>query len=87
MGKFKQIQEILGKIGTEFLKIDEEMTEKIEVEDGNSISLKKPLAHEMRQTAIPTIFYMLPDDPKMQILFSSVPKGNLRPVCRNQCTC
>ena len=23
---------------------------------------------------------MLPDEPKMQILFSSVPKGNLRPV-------
>ena len=30
---------------------------------------------------------MLPDEPKMQNLFSSVPKGNLRPVCRNQWTC
>ena len=36
----------------------------------------------MRQTAIPPIFYMLPDESKMQILFPSVPKGNLRPVCR-----
>ena len=36
----------------------------------------------MRQTAIPPIFYMLPDESKMQIMFSSVPKGNLRPVCR-----
>ena len=40
MGEFKQIQEILSKIGTEFFKIDEEMTEKNEAEDGNSISLK-----------------------------------------------
>ena len=63
------------------------MTEKNEAEDGNSISLKKTLAHEMRQTAKLPIFYMLPDEPKMQILFSSVPKGNLRPVCRNKCTC
>ena len=29
---------------------------------------------------------MFSDEPKMQILFSSVPKGNLRPVCRNKCT-
>ena len=29
----------------------------------------------MRQTAKPPIFYMLPDEQKMQILFSSVPKG------------
>ena len=42
MGEFKQIQEILSKIGTEFFKIDEEMTEKNEAEDGNSISLKSP---------------------------------------------
>ena len=28
MGEFKKIQEILSKIGTEFFKIDEEMTEK-----------------------------------------------------------
>ena len=39
----------------------------------------------MGQTAIPPIFYILPDDPKIQILFPSVPKGNLRPVCRNKC--
>ena len=77
----------MNKIGTEFFKIDEEMTEKSEAEDGNSISLKTPLAHEMRQRAISPIFYMLPDEPKMKILFSSVPKGNLRPVCRNQWTC
>ena len=82
MGEFKQIQEILSKIGTEFFKIDEEMTEKNESEDGNSISLKSPWHHEMRQTAIPPIFYMLPDESKMPIMFSSVPKGNLRPVCR-----
>ena len=42
MGEFKQIQEILNKIGTEIFKIDEEMTEKNEAEDGNSISLKSP---------------------------------------------
>ena len=42
MGEFKQIQEILSKIGTEIFKIDEEMTEKNETEDGNSISLKSP---------------------------------------------
>ena len=40
--EFKQIQEILSKIGTENFKIDEEMTEKNEAEDGNSISLKSP---------------------------------------------
>ena len=40
MGEFKQIQEILSKIGTEIFKIDKEMTEKNEAEDGNSISLK-----------------------------------------------
>ena len=40
MGEFKQIQEILSKIGTEFFKIDEEMTEKNEAEDDNSNSLK-----------------------------------------------
>ena len=40
--ELKQIQEILSKIGTEFFKIDEEMTEKNESEDGNSISLKSP---------------------------------------------
>ena len=33
MGEFKKIQEILSKIGTEFFKIDEEMTEKNEAED------------------------------------------------------
>ena len=87
MGEFKQIQEILSKIGTEFFQIDEEITEKNEAEDGNSHFFKKPLAHEMRQIAKPPIFYMLPDEPKMQILFPSVPKGNLRPVCRKQCTC
>ena len=38
MGEFKQIQEILNKLGTEFYKIDEEMTEKNEAEDGNSIA-------------------------------------------------
>ena len=42
MGEFKQIQEILNKLGTEFYKLDEEMTEKNEAEDGNSISLKSP---------------------------------------------
>ena len=42
LGEFKQIQEILSKIGTEIFKIDEEMTEKNEAEDGNSISLKGP---------------------------------------------
>ena len=40
-GEFKQIQEILSKIGTEIFKIDEEMTEKNETEDGKSISFKK----------------------------------------------
>ena len=42
IGEFNKIQEILGKIGTEFFKIDEEMTEKNEAEDGNSVSLKSP---------------------------------------------
>ena len=51
MGKFKQIQEILNKLGTEFFKIDEEMTVKSELH-----FFKKPLAHEMRQTAIHPIF-------------------------------
>ena len=83
MGEFKQIQEILSKIGTEFFKIDEEMTEKNESEDGNSISLlKKPLAPWNETDSNSSHFYMLPDESKMQILFPSVPKGNLRPVCR-----
>ena len=51
VGEFKQIQEILSNIGTDFLKIDEEMTEKSELH-----FFKKPLAHEMRQTAIHPIF-------------------------------
>ena len=42
MGEFKQIQKILSKIGTEFFKIGEEMTEKNEAEDENSNSLKSP---------------------------------------------
>ena len=42
MGELKQIQEILINIGTELFKIDEEMTEKNEAEDGNSTSLKSP---------------------------------------------
>jgi len=42
MGESKQNQEILSKITTKFFKIDEEMTEKNEAEDGNSISLKSP---------------------------------------------
>ena len=42
-GGVKKIQDILSKIGTEFFKIDEEMTEKYEAEDGNSISLKSLL--------------------------------------------
>ena len=42
MGEFKKIQEILSKIGTEFVQIDEETNEKNEVEDDNSISLKSP---------------------------------------------
>ena len=33
---------ILSKIGTEFFKFDDEITEKNEAEDGNSISLKSP---------------------------------------------
>ena len=37
MGELKQIQEILSKIGTEFFKIDEEMTEKNEAEDGRQL--------------------------------------------------
>ena len=41
-GEFKQIQEILSKIGTEIFKMDEEMTEKNEAEDGNLISSKSP---------------------------------------------
>ena len=40
--EFNKIQEILSKIGTEFFKIDEEMAEKNEAEDGSSISLKSP---------------------------------------------
>ena len=76
MGEFKQIQEILSKIGTEIFKIDEEMTEKNETEDGNSISLKSPWHMKWdRQQSLP-FFYMLPDEPKMQILFSSVLLGN-----------
>ena len=43
MGEFKKIQDILNKIGTEIFEIDEEMTEKYEAEDGNSISLKSLL--------------------------------------------
>ena len=39
MGEFNKSQEILIKIGTEIFKIDKEMTEKNEAEDGNSISL------------------------------------------------
>ena len=69
MWEFKKIQEIFSNIGTEFFQIDEEMTEKNEVEDDNSISLKSPWHNEMRQTAIPPIFCMLPDEPKMQILY------------------
>ena len=42
IGEFYKIQEFLSKIGTEFFKIDEEMTEKNEAEDGNSISFKSP---------------------------------------------
>ena len=42
IGEYNKIQEILSKIGTEFLKIDEKMTEKNEAEDDNSISLKSP---------------------------------------------
>ena len=42
MGGFNKVQEILSKIGTEFFKIDEEMTEKNEAEDGNSISWESP---------------------------------------------
>ena len=87
MGELKKIQKILSKIGTEFFKIDEEMTEKNEADDGNSISLKSPWHMKWdRQQRLP-FFYMLPDEPNMLILFSSVPKGNLRPVCRNKCTC
>ena len=33
------------------------------------------MPHEMRQTAKHPIFYMFSDEPKMQILFSSVSKG------------
>ena len=40
--EFNKIQEICRKRGTEFFQIDEEMTEKNESEDGNSISLKSP---------------------------------------------
>ena len=87
MGEFNKIQEILSKIGTEFFKIDEEMAEKNEAEDGSSISLKSPCHMKWGKHQILSIIYMLPDEPKMQILFSSVPIGNLRPVCRNKCTC
>ena len=41
--EFNKIQEILRKRGNEFFQIDEEMTEKNEAEDGNSISLKRPV--------------------------------------------
>ena len=61
MGEFKQIQEILSKIGTEFFKIDEEMAEKNEAEDGSSISLKSPCHMKWdRQQNIPyfTCFLM-----------------------------
>ena len=63
MGEFKQIQEILNKLGTEFYKIDEEMTEKNEAEDGNSISLKSPW--HMKWDSNSSHFYMLPDELKM----------------------
>ena len=54
MGEFKQIKEILSKIGTDFLKIDEQMNEKNEAEDGNSISLKSPLHMKWdRQQSLP----------------------------------
>ena len=42
LGVFWRIQDICYIMGTEIFKIDEEMTEKIEAEDGNSISLKNP---------------------------------------------
>ena len=42
IGEFNKIQKILSNRGTEFFKIDEDMTEKNEAEDGNSISLKSP---------------------------------------------
>ena len=61
MGEFKQIQEILSNIGTEFFKIDEEMAEKNEAEDGSSISLKSPCHMKWdRQQNIPyfTCFLM-----------------------------
>ena len=38
----------------------------------------------MRQTAKHPIFYMFSDEQKKKILFPSVPKGNLRPVCHLQ---
>ena len=54
MGEFNKVQENLSKIGTEFFKIDEEMTEKNEAEDGNSISLKSPLLMKWdRQQSLP----------------------------------
>jgi len=54
VGEFNKIQEILSKIGTEIFKIDKEMTEKNEAEDGNSISLKSPWQMKWgRQQSLP----------------------------------
>ena len=50
------------------------MTQKNEAKDINPTFRNNILlAHNMRQTEF---FYMLPDGPKMHILFSFVPKGN-----------
>ena len=72
MGEFKQIQEILSKIGTEFFKIDEEMTEKNEAEDVNSISLKKTwLIKWNRQQFLP-FFPVAEIGSNMHLLYTSL---------------
>ena len=47
---------MLSKIGTEFFKIDKEMTEKNEAEVGNSISLKSPCLMKWDRQQFPPYF-------------------------------
>ena len=49
---------MLSKIGTEFFKIDKEMTEKNEAEDGNSISLKSPCLMKWDRQQFPHILHI-----------------------------
>ena len=74
MGEFKQIQEILSKIGTEIFKIDEEMTEKNEAEDGNSISLKSPWHMKWDRQQFLPFFPVAEIESIMHLLYFSYPQ-------------